>query len=255
MRDSAALAGVVHPVGVRSDCLGVFDVMPAWAVDASSEYVRRGDPIIDVLTRRLTEAPVLTEWCQLPEGESPRDYYRRGLDTVVERHVSMAASSGFPDQLASRPMDRDVYELWRRANVYAGYRYDAQASVAAEAGGVTADVTWTNRGVTSTHERWAIGYQLRDAAGRVVATAGSGLDLRDIEAGQDGATSVPTPATAVDSVRFAAPLEPGRYTVTVVVGWDEHKPGATTAVDVGAMNLAMTERVGSAYVIGSIVVR
>ncbi|MCL8250596.1 hypothetical protein AERO_04305 [Aeromicrobium fastidiosum] len=256
MRDSAALDGVVHPVGVRSDCLGVFDTLPTWATDGSSEYVRRGDPIVEVLARRLVEAPVLTEWCQLPEGESSADYYRRGLASVVERHVSMTSSSGFPDQLADRPMDRGDYELWRRANVYAGYRYDAAAAVVADGGAVRADVTWTNRGVTSTHERWDVTYQLRDGSGRVVATATSDLDLRDVDTSQQGASSVPTPATARDTARFDVPDEAGRHTVTARVAWGEHKAGATTTFEAGPMRLAMTGGDGDGtYEIGSVTVR
>jgi hypothetical protein len=255
MRDSPALAGVAHPVGIRSDCLGVFDTLPTWAIDESSEYVRRGDPIIDVLKDRLRQAPVLTEWCQLPDDVAPADYYRTALRSVVERHVSMTSSSGFPDQLADRPMRPEEYALWRRANVYAGYRYDARARVDVDPSGVTADVTWTNRGVSSTHERWTIGYQLRDGSGRVVATAGSRLDLRDVDTDQDGATGRPTPAVADEAVRFDRPRRPGRYTVTAVVDWAEHKPGATTSVDLGPMNLAMPGRAGSPYKIGSVTLR
>jgi hypothetical protein len=255
MRDSPALDGVVHPVGIRSDCLGVFDTLPTWAIDESSEYVRRADPIIDVLKRRLREAPVLTEWCQLPDDETPSAYYRRALRSVVERHVSMTASSGFPDQLGDREMRPDDYALWRLANVYAGYRYDARARVETDRAGVSAHVTWTNRGVSSTHERWSIGYQLRDGAGRVVATAGSGLDLRDVDTVQDGAASRPRPAVADESVRFEVPRRPGRYTVTTVVAWAEHKPAATTTVDLAPMSLAMSGRTGSAYEIGSFTIR
>jgi hypothetical protein len=255
MRDSPALAGIAHPVGIRSDCLGVFDTLPTWAIDESSEYVRLADPIIGVMKDRLRDAPVLTEWCQLPDDETPADYYRRALRSVVERHVSMTASSGFPDQLGERAMRPDEYSLWRRANVYAGYRYDARARVDADRSGVTADVTWTNRGVSSTHERWTIGYQLRDGSGRVVARAGSRLDLRDVDTDQHGATSRPAPATADESVRFERPRRPGRYTVTAEVSWAEHKAGATTSVDMGPMDLAMPERPGSPYEIGSVTLR
>jgi hypothetical protein len=255
MRDSEALAGIAHPVGVRSDCLGVFDTLPTWAIDEGSEYVRRDDPILAVLRQRLVEAPVLTEWCQLPADVSSREYYRRGLESVVARHVSMTSSSGFADTLSDRAMDPADYRLWRRANVYAGYRYDASADVTVDGGGVVADVTWTNRGVSSTHERWAVGYQLRDASGRVVATTGSGLDLRDVDTSQDGATSVPLRATASDSVRFDRPAGTGRFTLTTTVAWAEHKADATTTVDYEPMRLAMRGRADSAYEIGSVTVR
>ncbi|MET0929935.1 MAG: hypothetical protein ABWX74_10465 [Aeromicrobium sp.] len=258
MRDSDALAGVSHPVGVRSDCLGVFDVLPAWAVDPSSEYVARGDPIIDVLVDRLTDAPVLTEWCQLPDDVSRRDYYARGLASVLDRHVSMTASSGFPDQFDGRQMEPDLYDLWSRANIYAGYRYDASGEVTSEARGVRAEVLWTNRGVSSTHERWTVSYQLIDAAGDVIATVGSGLDLRDIDTAQSSspdADVVPTPATATDSASFAGPVPRGTYTVAALVTWDEHKADATHPVEHEPMNLAMPDRRDGAYPIGSVTVR
>lgn len=256
MRDSDALDAVTHPVGIRSDCLGVQEVLPTWATDPSSEYVKRGDPIIDVVRRRLVEAPVVTEWCQLPDGGSPRDYYRRGLATVIDQHVSMTASSGFPDQLADQEMKPELYDLWSRANTYAGYRYDAAATVSAGPNGVTGAVVWTNRGVSSTHERWAVRYQLRSGDGEVVAETGSDLDLRQIDVDQGGDDERPTAATATDTVAFAAAaLEPGTYTVTALVSWDEHKAGATHRVDLGPMRLAMKDRVDGAYEIGRLTVR
>lgn len=254
MRDSEALDGVVHPVGVRGDCLGVLQVLPTWAANPASGYVKRADPIIDVLRQRLVEAPVITEWCQLPEGESPSTYYRRGLRTVIDQHVSMTASSGFPDQLGTDRMKRGVYDLWSRANTYAGYRYDARADLSAGQDGVTGEVDWTNRGVSSTHERWAVRYQLRSGSGRVVAETDSPLDLRTIDTDQDGDAARPTPSTATDRLSFDGPIDPGTYTVTVVVAWDEHKAGATRTVDLGPMRLAMKGRGGGAYEIGRVTV-
>ena len=254
MRDSDALDDVVHPVGIRADCLGVQEVLPTWATGPSSEYVKRGDPIIDVVRRRLVLAPVVTEWCQLPQGESPRDYYRRGLATVIDHHVSMTASSGFPDQLADTEMKPELYDLWSRANTYAGYRYDAEAALSAGSNEVTGEVTWTNRGVSSTHERWSVRYQLRSENGEIVAETSSDLDLRQIDVEQDSDDAMPTAATATDSVTFDDDLAPGTYTVTVLVSWDGHKPAASHTVDLGPMRLAMTDHVDGAYEIGHLTV-
>lgn len=253
MRDNDAVADLAHPVGVRSDCLGVNPVLPAWAIDRFSVYVEREDPIIDVLTDRLRQAPVLIEWCQVGE-EDPRDYYERGLRDVIDSQVSMTSSSGFPDQLSDSPMDPELYELWRRANVYAGYRYVASADLTARDGGVAGPVRWTNFGVSSVHERWRIGYRLRDEFGEVVAEAGSGVDLRDVDTDQDAGRDEPTPATVEEQVAFDADLQPGTYTVSVVVEWDEHKPGATTTVDFDPMALALAGRTDGAYLIGTVTI-
>jgi hypothetical protein len=241
-------------VGIRSDCLGVFGALPTWAVDRFSRYVEREDPIIEVLRNRLTQAPVMTEWCQLPGGDDPADYYARALRSVIDEHVSMTASSGFPDTLSDAPMDRQLYDLWRRANVYAGYRYVAQSDLTPGVGGVAGTARWTNFGVSSTHERWDVTYQLRDASGRVVATGGSALDLRDIDVAQDPGSNTPTAATLEEPLRFDVDLAPGDYTVSVVVSWAEHKPDATTTVEYEPMNLAMRGRTDGAYPIGSVTI-
>ena len=38
------------PVGIRSDCLGVQEPVPAWAHDARSHYVKTNDPLVDQLS-------------------------------------------------------------------------------------------------------------------------------------------------------------------------------------------------------------
>lgn len=252
LTDNPALADLAHPVGIRGDCLGVFGVLPTWATDESSEYVKRSAPIVETLVARLRSAPVLTEWCQLPDGVSPRDYYEQGVETVLTDHVSMTASSGFPDQLSQSPMDPALYGLWRRANVYAGYRYAAAADLAVEDGRVVGSARWTNYGVSSTHERWAVTYELRDDSGAVVATTRSGLDLREIDTEQDPGRDAPAPATRVDPVRFDTAVGPGTYTVTASVGWAEHKADASRTVDLEPMRLAMAGRVDGAYRIGTV---
>ncbi len=253
MRDNDAVDGLVHPVGVRSDCLGIDPVLPTWAIDRFSVYVERRDPIIGVLTERLREAPVLTEWCQVGD-EDPRDYYERGLRDVIGGQVSMTSSSGFPDQFGESPMDPELYELWRLANVYAGYRYVANAELVARNGGVGGPVRWKNFGVSSVHEQWRIGYQLRDESGAVVAETDSGIDLRDIDTVQDPGRGSPTPSMTSERVQFDADLDPGTYTVSAIVAWDEHKADATQTVEYAPMALAMQGRADGAYPIGTVTV-
>ncbi len=253
MRDNPAVDDLAHPVGVRSDCLGINPVLPTWAIDDFSVYVERKDPIIDVITQRLREAPVLTEWCQVGD-EDPRDYYERGLRDVIDGQVSMTSSSGFPDQFGESTMDPQLYELWRLANVYSGYRYGATARLTAQDGGVVGPVRWKNFGVNSVHEQWRIGYQLRDESGAVVAETDSNLDLRDVDAAQDSGRGSPTPSSGTERVSFDADLDPGTYTVSAIVEWDEHKAGATRTVDYDPMALALEGRTDGAYPIGTVTI-
>lgn len=247
LRDSPELPGVVNPVGFRADCLGVASPLPAWADNQYSEYVKRGDPIIETMIERYSTAPVLTEWCQKPEGTSAADYYEKGLSDVIDHHVSMTASSGFPDQFNSQVMGSAEYELWSRANKVSGYRY---------AVGVTADrkdsedtisgtVRWTNQGVASTHENWKVQYSLKDPSGAIVQTAPSAVDLGSLSSPQSYADhgSTPVPTTVQETVQFdVAGLPAGSYSVVVSVGWADHKAGATTTVDYAPMNLAQNGR-------------
>ena len=192
-------------------------------------------------------------WCPVSSEVDPEEYYRKGLRTVLDDHVSMLSSSGFPAQLSDSAMDPGLYDLWRRANVYAGYRYVAAADLVAGPDGVAGTATWTNFGVSSTHARWTIGYQLRDASGREVATSGSDVDLRTVDTEQAGGDE-PAPATVSEPLAFSTDLAPGTYTVSAVVSWDEHKPQATRTVDFEPMNLAMPGRVDGAYPIGSVTI-
>ncbi len=90
------------PVGVRSDCLGVDAPLPAWAESSTSHYVQTKDPVVAALRQRLATAPVITEWCELPTGSSPRAYYEKGLRDVIRYHVSMTSSVNFPTRRRPR---------------------------------------------------------------------------------------------------------------------------------------------------------
>ena len=49
------------PVGIRSDCLGVYSPLPAWAESNASAYVQTGDTVVNAIKQRLAWAPVITE--------------------------------------------------------------------------------------------------------------------------------------------------------------------------------------------------
>lgn len=113
---------------------------------------------------------MITEWCELPTGSSPRAYYEKGLRDVIRYHVSMTSSVNFPDQTATSPMDPALYLVWAQANAAAGYRYsvEAQPGSQALAGKVaTISVTWTNYGAAAATEKWVPGYRLVDSTGQV----------------------------------------------------------------------------------------
>jgi hypothetical protein len=237
------------PVGIRGDCLGVLSPLPAWADDPESVYVRDGDPLVAAITERLSTAPVLTEWCQLPAGTDKGAYYEKGLRDTVKYHVAMTSSTGFPDQSAPQPMDPALFDLWSRTNKYAGYRYtvsvDSQPRIDKDGTSEWIEAVWTNSGAAAALEDWQVDYEIADASGIVVQRTGSQIALRSMVVDQNGASAggEPARASARETVRIdRSGLRPGRYTVTAGVMWKEHKPGGTHSVDHAPMSLAQTGR-------------
>jgi hypothetical protein len=238
------------PVGIRSDCLGVYAPLPVWADAEGSYYVQSKDPLVDELKNRLATAPVVTEWCQLPDGTDPRSYYDKALRDVVRYHVSMTASYNFPDRDSDVPMAPDLYVLWARANVFAGYRYSVEAGPGSQSlrdGNAKIDVTWTNDGAAAATEKWVPGYRLVDFSGAVVRTIPATVVLRDLLAsGGEESGAQPAPASFTESVTVALEgLSPGHYTLRAVVDWQQHKPDASRVVNYPPMQLARDGRDGS----------
>ena len=247
LRDSAELPNVSKTVGLRADCLGVASPVPTWAENKYSKYVERADPIIDVLIERYSIAPVLTEWCQKPDDVTAADYYEKGLADVIDHHVSMTASSGFPDQFNGSTMNTVEYDLWSLANKVSGYRYVADVTVARSESGsrVAGTARWTNKGTAASHENWQVEYVIKNSSGSVVKTAESVVDLGSLVSPQsyNRNGSVPQPTTAQETVEFdISGLGPGHYTVGVVVKWNDRKPSATNVVNYPPMSLAQNGR-------------
>ncbi|KAA8966030.1 hypothetical protein [Mycobacterium sp.] len=235
------------PVGIRSDCLGVYAPLPAWAESAGSYYVYSKDPLVEKLKDRLASAPVITEWCQLPAGTSPRSYYEKGLHDVVRYHVSMTSSYNFPDRVSNVPMPRDVYLLWAQANVLAGYRYSVQARQRTQSlrdGVAKISVDWTNYGSAVATEQWVPSYQLVDFSGEVIRTLPSAVVLKTLLPHCCNAHSdTPAPASATESVAVdLRGLAPGHYIVRALVEWRQHKPGGVDVVNYPPLRLARDGR-------------
>ncbi len=241
------------PVGIRSDCLGVYAPMPAWAESNGSHYVQTRDPVIAALRQRLATALVITEWCQLPSGTSPQSYYEKGLRDVIRYHVSMTSSINFPDQAATAPMDPKLYLLWAQANVVAGYRYSVEArpgSQALEGKVATISVTWTNFGAAAAIEKWVPGYRLVDFTGRVIRTLPATVDLKTLVSDQPGdrSSDQPTPASATETVRVdLSGLPAGHYTLRAAIDWQQHKPNGSHVVNYPPMQLARDGRDDSGF--------
>ena len=238
---------VAAPVGIRSDCLGVYAPLPAWAHDMDSQYVAQDDSLVAELTSRFASAPVITEWCQVPGGTDLRAYYAKGLHDVVAYHVSMTSSTNFPDRDSRRPMSLELFSLWARANAYAGYRYSVESvtgTTSFDGGIASVDVQWTNHGSAVASEKWAPSYRIVDRSGRTVRTVAARVDLKAMLPGQPlypGAPPVPASVTEQLKVDTAG-LPPGRYTVSAVVDWQQHKPHASHVVDYAPMQLARDGR-------------
>lgn len=242
------------PVGIRSDCLGVYPPLPAWAESNQSPYVQNKDPLVAQLTQRLASAPVITEWCFLSlGGGDAQSYYEKALRDVVKYHVSMTSSVNFPESALTftTPMDPKLYLLWARANVYAGYRYSVDARPGSQ--GVrdkvaTIAVAWTNYGAAATTEKWVPNYQLVDFSGALIRTIPSTVELKKLvsDEGASGSANEPRPASATESVAVnLTGLAPGHYTLRASVAWQQHKPNASSIVNYQPMQLARDGRDGS----------
>jgi hypothetical protein len=141
-----------------------------------------------------------------------------------------------------------LYLLWAQANVAAGYRYSVEArqgSQSMQGKVVTISVVWSNYGSAAATEQWVPGYKLVDFSGAVVRTLPATVNLKTLvqEKPGDGAMKEPVPASATDSVSVdLAGLAPGHYTLRASVDWQQHKPGASHAVNYPPMQLARDGR-------------
>ena len=238
------------PVGIHSDCLGVHSPLPVWADSNESHYVQTNDAVVNALKQRLASAPVITEWCKLPNGTDPKTYYEKALHDVVRYHVSMTGSANFPDRDSTSAMDPQLYVLWAQANASAGYRYSVEARPGSQSirGKVaTISVVWTNYGSAAATEQWAPGYKLVDFTGTVVRTLSAKVNLKTLvhdDSSQSREEAVPASSTETVAVDLTD-LAPGHYTLRALVDWQQHKPGATQVVNYAPMALARDGRDGS----------
>lgn len=258
MRDSPAVRGLAHPVGVRADCLGVYQPPQTWAVNQYSYYVQSGDPIVPMLLDRWRTAPVVTEWCTFaPTGEQA--LFDQAVRDTVNYHVSMLSST-VPLYENSATMPAAIYDLWAKANKFGGYRYAMTSAVlpaTATAGtAVPLQVRWANFGSAPSYDNWVIRYELRDRSGASRQAVNSQLSLKSLAATQNytATTQEPASVTADDSVSLPTTgLPAGIYAVVARVMWNEHKSSGTNALTMEPMNLAQAGRDSSgAYPIGSI---
>ncbi len=235
------------PVGIRSDCLGVYPVLPVWAESNASHYVQTNDAVVNAVKQRLASALVITEWCQLLNGTDPQSYYEKGLHDVVKYHVSMTSSFNFPDRDSTSAMDPTLYVLWARANASAGYRYSVEVkpgSQSVQGNVATISVVWTNYGSAAAFEQWTPGYRLVDFSGAVVRTLPATVNLKTlVRDGSSRSREEAVPASATESVHIdLTGLAPGRYTLRASVDWQQHKPGAAHVVNYAPMALARDGR-------------
>ncbi|SPM30963.1 hypothetical protein [Mycobacterium terramassiliense] len=235
------------PVGVRSDCLGVQAPLPAWAESSDSQYVRSNDAVVNAIKQRMASAPVITEWCQLPDGTDPRSYYEKGLHDVVRYHVSMTSSVNFADRESRSAMDPGLFLLWAQANTSAGYRYSVEGrpgSQSLQGKAATISVAWTNYGSAVTTEQWAPGYKLVDFSGAVVRSLPATVNLKTLVSDDSSSSrEEAVPASTTETVRIDLNgLAPGHYTLRASVDWQQHKPGASHVVNYAPMALARDGR-------------
>lgn len=239
---------LVGPVGIRSDCLGVYAPLPDWAESGNSQYVQKKDPVVATIQKRLATALVMTEWCGVPKGTDLRSYYEKGLHDVVRYHVAMTSSGNFPDRESTSAMDPGLYVLWAQTNASAGYRYSVEArqgSQSLRSNVATIDVVWTNYGAAAATENWVPGYKLMDFSGTVVRTLPASVNLKTLVHDDQNAGSreeaVATSATESVHVDLGG-LAAGHYTLRASLEWQQHKPGGNHPVNYPPMQLARDGR-------------
>lgn len=257
-RDSLQLTtNVKKPVGIRGDCLGVFEPVATWAVNQWSWYVNNNDPIIPIVLGRWKTAPVVTEWCNwVPNTEQV--YFEKALRDTVNYHVSLIASTGHPYQLSSTTMSQQLYALWAKAAKFSGYRY---AMTAASIPNVThgqnqaISVDWRNYGSAPTYDKWNVVYEIRNQNGQVIRETPSNIKLSLLTATQNytQTNAEPQSITQVDTATLpTANLSTGNYTVHAKVVWNEHKTNGIYPIGFEHMRLAQNGRdTSGAYKIGS----
>lgn len=259
-RDSPLLSNRSKPVGIRADGLGSQSPIPAWAEDPLSWYVENDDPILKVLTERFRTAPIVTEW--IPDVPSDvGSYYQQGLCDVVDDHVSMLASTGFPGQRFATTMPPDQFDLWSNANKFSGYRYavvnTSEQQTIPSRMNFPLSLRWTNFGSAPTYEDWRPEYDILSTSGEVVQTLHGSIDLHGLVGNRRSAGNdcVPFPKSVADTVTVGDGLPPGKYSIRVRVTWNEHKPNATRTVNFPPMQLAQSGRdADGGYPLGSFTV-
>lgn len=257
-RDSPELTtNVKKPVGIRGDCLGVFEPVATWAVNQWSWYVNNNDPIIPTVLNRWKTAPVITEWCNwVPNSELT--YFDKALKDTVNYHVSYIASTGHPYQWSSAIMPQQLYTLWEKAAKFSGYRYAMSwASVpnVTQGQNQTLQVDWRNYGSAPTYDKWNVIYEIRNQNGQVIRETPSNIKLAQLTATQNytQTNSEPQPITQTDNITLpTSSLSAGNYTVHAKVVWNERKSNGIYPISFQNMYLAQNGRDSfGAYKIGS----
>jgi hypothetical protein len=249
-RDSPLLRSLRKPVGIRADGLGVYRPVPTWAENSASHYVEIHDSIADIVANRFRIAPIVTEWMQQTSTDdiAARRYYTKGLRDVVNDHVSMTASTGFPAQTSDTTMPAYLFDIWSRANKFAGYRYTVsgprESPTLASGTTLRIPLQWTNSGSAPAYEDWRPEYEILTAAGDVVETVGSSVSLHALVANQNLTRPEDVPAwkSVTDNVLVGDGLPRGSYAIRVRVVWYEHKQSPTHTVNFPPMELALPGR-------------
>jgi Domain of unknown function (DUF4832) len=247
----------LKPVGIRGDCLGVYEPPQTWAVNQWSYYVQHKDPLVATILNRWKTAPVITEWCNWePDGDLA--FFQKAIWDTVNYHVSLVSSAVSPYQ-GTTTMPDDIYDLWSRTNKFAGYRYAVtRAAVPAiiPAGrSLPVRAQWTNFGSAPVYDKWQVTYELLDRSNKVVRSVPSGLALASLTAKQ-GFPAPAEPASVSADDATAVPttgLPVGTYTLVAKVNWNERKWGGFNPVNFAPMNLAQAGRNNSGgYPIGTV---
>jgi len=178
-------------MGLRTDCLGETDMFSLI-------------PSSPALQQVWKTAPVLSEWC----GTATTSV-ALGDQQVKQYHISQTSSGNLRTPYSA--MTTAQKASFVDAMKSAGYRYQLRSltmpATIHSFQRVSVGLTFANVGSAPTYDRWHVLLRLRDARGRLVWWADTGVNLQTLLSG-----------TRLDTRTVRLPqLAPGRYTVSVVV--------------------------------------
>ena len=178
-------------VGLRLDCLGepfnMFSMLP----------------VTPAMQDRWRTAPIFTEWCG-----SATTTMKDGAAQVKQWHISTTSSGNM--RIPYPSMTPEEQAAYRDAVISSGYRYAVTSARVpttwVRGQSATLVVDWSNLGSAPTYDRWQVQVELADAAGTVVWSAPTSVNLRTVLPGARRTWPAVTPPSSLTAGTYAVRL-------------------------------------------------